>query len=77
MIDKTVSFVICDYMYICYYLCVMNRSPKPLPADFKSAVFELAQNLAQIFGMPEGTLYAHEISFVKSCTIRPLEIAKV
>ena len=53
------------------------RSPKPLLADFKSAVCKLAQNRAQIFRVPEGTLYAHEISFVKSCTIRPLEVAKV
>ena len=53
------------------------RSPKPLPADVKSAVCELAQNRAQIFGVPEGTLYAHEISFVKTCTIKPLEVTKV
>ena len=37
---------------------------KPLPVDVKLAVCEPAQNQAQIFGMPEGTLYAHEISFV-------------
>ena len=53
------------------------RSPKLLPADVKLAVCELAQNRAQIFGVPEGTLYAHEISFVKSCTIKPIEVAKV
>ena len=53
------------------------RSPNPLPVDVKSAVCELAQNRAQIFGVPEGTLYAHEISFVKSCTIYLLEVTKV
>ena len=52
------------------------RSPNPLPVDVKSAVCELAQNRAQIFGVPEGTLYAHEISFAKSCTIKPLEVTK-
>ena len=51
--------------------------PKSLPADLKSTVCELAQNRAQIFGVPEGTLYAHEISFVKSCTVRSLDVAKV
>ena len=53
------------------------RSPNPLPVDVKSAVCELAQNRAQIFGVPEGTLYAHEISFVKTCTIKPQEVTKV
>ena len=53
------------------------RSPKPLPADVKLAVCELAQTRAQIFGVPKGTLYAHEISFAKSCTIKPLKVTKV
>ena len=53
------------------------RSPNPLPADVKLAVCELAQNRAQIFGVPQGTLNAHEISLVKSCTIKPLEVTKV
>ena len=53
------------------------RSPNPLPVDVKSAVCELAQNRAQIFGVPAGTLYAHEISFVKSCTVRSLDVDKV
>ena len=47
------------------------RSPKILPVDVKLAACELAQNRAQIFGVPEGTLYADEISFGKSCTISP------
>ena len=50
---------------------------KPLPVDVKLAVCEPAQNQAQIFGMPEGTLYAHEIIFVKTCTIKPQEVTKV
>ena len=53
------------------------RSPKPLLADVKSAVCELVQNRAQIFGLPEGTLYAHEASFRKSCTIKALEVTKL
>ena len=53
------------------------RSSNPILVDVKSAVCELAQNQAEIFGVPEGTLYPHEISFVKTCTIRPLEVAKV
>ena len=53
------------------------RLPKPLPEDVRLAVCELAQNRAQIFGVPEGTLYAHEIGFVKTCTIKPQEVTKV
>ena len=47
-----------------------------LLVDFKSAMYELVQNPVQIFRVHEGTLYAHEISFVKSCTIKPIEVAK-
>ena len=53
------------------------RSPNPILVDVKSAVCELAQNQAQIFGVPEGTLFTHEFSFVKSSTIKPLGVTKI
>ena len=50
---------------------------KNLSVDHKLAACQLAQNQEQIFGVPEGTLYADEISFGKTCSIHPPEVTKV
>ena len=58
--------------HICHFGLIEGKSLK-----LAKVVCELAQNRAQIFRVPGGTLYAHEISLVKSCTIYPLEAAKI
>ena len=48
-----------------------------LPVSAKSATCELAQNRGQIFGVPEGALYADDISFGKIYSVQPPEVTKV
>ena len=44
----------------------LDWSPKKLPVDLRSPIFELAQIRGQIFGVLKGALYAHEIRFAKT-----------